>query len=132
MRVIDSSSLAKYVNRESGWEEVEGRLRTGCTTLKLALKETGNSLWKRVRRGDLKPEIALRVFREFVRLKPVKLYDQEGLLAEAMEYALKLNLTIYDCLFIALAKRLGEPLITSDRRQAEAAQKLSILVDLIP
>ncbi|KYH38052.1 MAG: twitching motility protein PilT [Candidatus Bathyarchaeota archaeon B24] len=120
------------MNRESGWEEVEDRLRAGCITLELAIKEVGSSLWKRVGRGDLKPELALRVFKDLVKFKPVKLYKQEELLVEAMEYALKLGLTIYDCLFIALAKRLGEPLITSDRKQVEAAQRLNILVDFIP
>lgn len=48
VRVIDSSSLTKYVNREDGWRSMEKYLMEGCITLSLAVKEVSNSVWKRV------------------------------------------------------------------------------------
>lgn len=47
-------------------------------------------------------------------------YDGAGLLAEI--WRLRENFTCYDAAYIALAKALDAPLITSDRKLAEAAR----------
>ena len=46
--VIDSSILAKFVLRESGWEEVEDIMSKRLYILELAVKEVVNAIWKRV------------------------------------------------------------------------------------
>ena len=53
----------------------------------------------------------------------VKLLDQKEYLAEALEIAVRNKITIYDALFIALAKNLNTELITSDTRQAKTAKR---------
>ncbi|MEM3430870.1 MAG: type II toxin-antitoxin system VapC family toxin, partial [Candidatus Bathyarchaeia archaeon] len=80
MKVIDSSSLSKYVNREANWKEVRKHLEEGCMTLDLAIKEVGNSIWKRVSRGELDPDTAMSLFKDLVILKPFKTASQEDLL----------------------------------------------------
>ena len=45
-----------------------------------------------------------------------------SLIGQAAEVAEADGLTIYDALFVALAKRLDAPLVTADRRQASTQQ----------
>ena len=131
-RVIDSSSLAKFVNKEANWEAVEEALRGGCVSLELAVKETGNSLWKRVHRGLLDGKQAQRFFSEFVTSRPFAVVEQNGLYASAFKIGTSSDLPLYDALFLALSKERELPLVTSDPSQAEAARKLGIEVKFIP
>ena len=132
MKVIDSSSVAKLVNKEENWESVEEALRGGCISLELAVKETGNSLWKRVRTKQLDSKKAQRVFQEFITSLPFRVAEQQELYALAFEIAIAYGLTIYDALFLALAKTKAMPLVTSDSTQANFAKKLSLVVELVP
>lgn len=121
MYVIDSSALAKYVNREPGWEQASGRLAEGCITLELAVKETANSLWKRVMRKDLNEKIAATALKELVELRPFKVEAQEPLYRAAFRLAVERETTFYDALFVELAIERKLPLVTSDARQAAVA-----------
>ena len=131
MKAIDSSSLAKFVNREENWERVEEALRGNCISLELSLKETGNSLWKRVHRGLLDSKKAESLFLEFVAAPPFTIAEQQTLYSSAFEIAASSDLPVYDSLFLALSKDRKIPLVTSDPSQAEAAKKLGLEVELI-
>lgn len=131
MKVIDSSSVAKFVNREENWEEVQEALRGGCVSLELSMKETGNSLWKRVHRKVLDSKKAQGAFKEFVSSRPFSVADQQGLYAPAFEIATSLDLPVYDALFLALSREMRIPLVTSDPSQAAAAKKLGLDVEFI-
>ncbi|MDV3244632.1 MAG: type II toxin-antitoxin system VapC family toxin [Nitrososphaerales archaeon] len=131
MKVIDSSSVAKYVNREENWEPAAEALRGSCVSLELAVKETGNSLWKRFRRGELSDKQAKQFFAEFVASRPFTIADQAELYAPAFEIATSFALPIYDALFLALSKEKSLPLVTSDPSQAEAARKMGLEVQFI-
>lgn len=130
--MIDSSSLAKYVNREEGWEQVATRLREGCVTLELAIKEAANSLWKRAVKGELTAEQVGEVLRGLLAYRPFRLAQQEELYPDALAIAVEARITVYDALFIALARREALPLVTSDARQAEVAERLGVPVHVIP
>lgn len=123
MIVIDSSALAKYLLREDGWREVRKYLEEGCVTLDLAIKEVVNALWKRVVMGHLDEGYAKEVVRSFLESGIVKVEGQGQLLEEALSVAVRRKMTVYDSMFIVLAKRRGLPLLTSDRGQAEAARE---------
>lgn len=131
MKVIDSSSVAKYVNREQNWESAAKILGESCVSLELSMKETGNSLWKRIRRGELNDKQAKQLFSEFVASRPFTIANQAELYVPAMEIATTLVLPFYDALYLALAKTKGLPLVTSDSSQAEAAKKLGLGVQFI-
>jgi predicted nucleic acid-binding protein len=131
VKVIDSSSVAKYVNRERNWEAVARALGENCISLELAVKETGNSLWKRARRGEITGKQAGQAFSEFVAARPFTVADQAELYAPAFEIATALGLALYDALFLALAKEKGLSLVTSDSSQAEAAKKLGLGLQFI-
>ena len=131
MKVIDASSLAKYVHREEGWEEVRQYLLEGCISIELAVKEVANSIWKRVRRGGLTREQGMRLYRAFRENLMVRLHPQEELYDMAFEIALDSGITIYDALYIALSRKTGYTLVTSDKTQAEAAKKSDVETILI-
>lgn len=126
MKVIDSSSLAKYVNREVNWEDVGNLIKGGCTTLELALKEVGNSIWKRVMKGELTRDTALSLYKDLVTLRPFKIANQEELYPRAFEVSTTFNIPLYDSLFIELSRRLSVQLVTSDEKQVDISRKLGI------
>jgi predicted nucleic acid-binding protein len=98
-------------------------LEEGCATLDLAIKEVVNALWRRVMMGGLEESYAEEVLRSFLRSGIVRVEGQDQLFEEALSVAVRRRITVYDSIFIALAKRRGLPLLTSDGRQAEAAEK---------
>jgi predicted nucleic acid-binding protein len=122
VRVIDSSALVKYFSRESGWEEVERIMLEGVVTLDLAVKELANALRKKVSGNEMSFEIAARIIRDVVEGKPFPVEPQEPYLVEAFEMALRNDVTVYDALFVAMAKRKGLELVTCDEKQAKAAR----------
>jgi len=132
VRVIDSSSLAKYVNREPGWEEVEDQLKKGVATTPLALKEISNSLWKRVREGQLSKQYSRQVLEGLLKLRPFKVFDQETVLTAALDISTEEDIPIYDAIFIALSEKMRDGLITSDVKQAEAAKRRKLQVIYLP
>lgn len=132
MKVIDSSSLSKYVNREAHWERVKAVLAEGCVTLELAAKEVGNSLWRRVTKGEVPPDLAVSAYTDFVTLRPFKTASQEQLYSTALETATTFGITLYDALFITLARDLHLPFVTSDEKQADVSRKLRIDTIYIP
>nr|MEB3859853.1 type II toxin-antitoxin system VapC family toxin [Desulfurococcales archaeon] len=126
MIVIDSSILVMYFTREPGWEKArEIILRVGVT-VDLAVKEVANALWKKVRRGEMPLEHASSIIADLLRGNVVKIVRHEPLLPEALKVAVEEDITIYDALFIVLARKLSYPLATADKRQAEVARKLKI------
>lgn len=131
MKVIDSSSIAKFVNKEQNWEAVEEILRSGCISLEFAVAETGNSLWKRVHRKQLDRKRAQRYFAGFVDSRPFSLAVQEELLVPAFKIACSQDLPLCDALFLSLSMEKGLPLVTSDPSQADAARRLGIEIHFI-
>jgi len=128
VRVIDSSALAKYFSREKGWEKVRELLLEGVITLELALKEVASSLLKKVARGEMSHEIVPTIVRELVEESPLPLKEQGRYVAKAFDIALKHGITIYDALLIVLAMELEAELITSDKKQANAASNSGVKV----
>ena len=53
---------------------------------------------------------------------PVVSHPTAGLLDEAFEIALVTRRTVYDCLYIALAERLGCVVVTADRKHYNATR----------
>lgn len=130
MRVIDASALVKYLSREPGWRRVRELLAEGCVAPELLLKEAANSLWRRVRGGEISGGLAQQILGQARRVVDTRPQTDE-LLAEAFTIALKVGLTVYDALYIALARHNRVGLITADIRQAEAAQAIGVTVTFI-
>lgn len=136
MNVIDASSLAKYVLREDSWIEVRRSLEKETVSVDHVLKEVANAIWKKAIVLKLEPiEVAWKryqVLQKLVRENIIVLEDELDYLDEAFKIALENNITVYDALYIAQTLRLKATLVTSDKKQAQVAEKLGAKVHYIP
>jgi predicted nucleic acid-binding protein len=123
MRLIDSSTIVKFFSLEPGWEATKEYVQVPVT-MKLALKELANALWKKTMTGQFEAEAAARVLREFDRI--AFYFDQGKYITRAFEISVTHNVTIYDSLFIAAASVEGCELVTSDKKQASVSRKEGI------
>ncbi len=89
----------------------------------LMLTEVANALWKLHRAGmlgSLDPQLLLVDARDLVdRFEP-----DRHLQAEALALACHLDHPVYDCLYLALARREAAVLITADQRLQTLAQRV--------
>jgi len=121
--VIDASTLAKFILKEEGWEEVAEQLKAGTLSLDLVVKEVANAVWKRFRQGAVSREEAksmLNALKE-IQERAIKIEEELTYLDGAAEIAFDRDITIYDSLYIALAKEKGLNLLTADETQASVA-----------
>jgi predicted nucleic acid-binding protein len=77
--------------------------------------EIGNTLWKRHRRLESSTEEVRRMLGEIQQL-PVITFPHWPLLPEALDLAISLEQTVYDCLYLALAEARDSVMVTADRR----------------
>ncbi|EHP71092.1 putative nucleic acid-binding protein, contains PIN domain [Metallosphaera yellowstonensis MK1] len=131
MRVIDSSSLVKFFSREKGWEKVAEVITEGVMTLDLAIKEVASALWKKVLRGEMKEEVAINILSDLIKREAMLFVKQDDYLIEGFKIANRNKITVYDSLFIALAKLNNFELVTSDKKQYEIAAKEGLEARLI-
>ena len=136
MIVIDASALAKFILREEGWEKVYRTLTAKTISVDLIVEEVANAIWKQCHVHKACSPDAM--FKEFQLLKKV---IDEGLvlleselkyLDKAFEIATQNSIPVYDALYIAQAITHNAPLATSDKRQAEVAEKLKVQTIFIP
>jgi len=134
--VIDASTLTKYVLHEEGWELVSMYIRKvrPLYSLDHIMKEVGNAIWKHCYlRKIIKQDEAIKLYQALLKLIEtgvIVLEPEMNYLKTALQIALEQGITLYDSLYLAQARKLGE-LLTSDEKQAEVATKLNIKVHLI-
>jgi predicted nucleic acid-binding protein len=90
--------------------------------------EVGHALRRKVRLGDLQPDLAVDALMDLNQFELLR-YDHSDLLDRA--WALRQNLSFYDALYVALAEMLEAPLLTHDIRLA-AAPGVEAVVELVP
>lgn len=117
--VIDASIALKWVLEEPGSDAAEELLEKDLVAPSLWLLEAGNALWRRTVRRELTQAEAEERLTELAKA-PVASVPLEQDLPEAMRLALQLNHPVYDCLYLALAKRLGTYVVTADTRFVHA------------
>ena len=117
MTVIDASVVLRRLRvRSPEATAILGRGDLAAPSLIVA--ETTNGLAKDVRLAGMEPADAELLLREGLAL-PIELVPDQALAVDALRLAGELSLSSYDALYVALAERLREPLITADRRLAE-------------
>jgi len=122
VRVIDSSSLVKFFSKEEGWEKVAQIIEEGVITLDLSIKEVANALWKKILIGEMNENIAIKILYDLLKGEAIIIVNQYEYLIEAFKIANRNKITIYDTLFIALAKSKNLELVTSDKKQYEISK----------
>ena len=123
--VIDASAAVRLILADPAAADLAERVGGAALVLapELMLTELANTLWKLQRAdrlNDLDPQELLAEARELVdRLEP-----DRHLQAEALALACHLNHPVYDCLYLALARREAASLISSDRRLNALAERV--------
>lgn len=123
--VVDASIVIQHLVNELHTVHVNALFKevgkvTAVYVPEFCLLECTNVLWKHVRFQGVSASEAERLTIELVALD-VTIAPVVGLLPRALEIGLKHQLALYDSVYIALAEKMGVPLITDDERQAEAA-----------
>lgn len=118
--VVDASVALKWLVDEPGSEaalSLQGRDLAAPALLHI---EAANVLRTLAARGAATPAQALDLL-ALLQTAPVTIVDPDDALeARALELALDLGHPVYDCVYLALAERLGRALVTADRRFLKA------------
>ena len=83
----------------------------------LIFPEVGNALWKKVRKGELRPEETQSLARDLstVGVEPVSM---RALVSDAHALAVRSGITVYGAMYLTLAVRLETQVVTGDDRFA--------------
>lgn len=120
-RVVDASVAAKWLAPEPDSGMAEALLDDELVVPDLLFAEVANILWKKQMRGEMDDAAALVAARWLLQA-PLEVHDSVGLLVDALTLALKLQHPAYDCVYLALARRIDLPLVTADRRLQSRCQ----------
>ncbi|MBS7658911.1 MAG: type II toxin-antitoxin system VapC family toxin [Candidatus Bathyarchaeia archaeon] len=122
--MLDSNILIKLVINEPGSEKAEKyikeALRKGCSiyTVDIALAECLNTLWKHAKlHKDLKEEEAKSAAQDLIEIyDKLNIFTTREVFDEATSLALTWNITVYDSIYIAAAKKIKAILYTADQK----------------
>jgi len=132
--VIDSSTFSKFLLKEEGWEKVIPYLDPDLEphAVDMLIIETMNVIWNYMKKyGLITREQAIGLYGQVVKLireEVITLEPSEKYLQEALEIAIRYDVSIYDSLFLAQARNLKAELITSDKRQRDVAREIGMEV----
>lgn len=114
--MVDASVAAKWILPEPGSGEAVALLGEDDVEFhapELWTAELTNVVWKRMRRGELTPAEAADDVRRILDM-PVERHRHDSLAEAAFVIATTHGITVYDALYVALARGLDAALITAD------------------
>lgn len=114
--VVDASVAVKWLIEEEGTDAALQLFATEALAApELWLSECANALWKAVGRGDFSADAAQRLLGRLTNAR-VTLSSLAPDIDAALAFANRLKHPVYDCVYLALATRLGCQVVTADRR----------------
>ena len=119
--VVDTSVAVKWLVEEE-YSGAADRLLEGTHELfapRLMAAEVGNALWRKVRMREMGLSRA-GVLASSISEMAVSWAGDEGVCADAVRLSLALERPVYDCVYLALAYRIGATLVTADARLVNA------------
>ena len=119
--VVDASVAVKWLVAEDDTEAAEELATSGddLHAPRLMASEVANALWRKARVGEIERRAA-GVLVANVPDMPVRWGADELVSADAVRLALALDHPVYDCVYLALAHRIGAVMLTADSRFANA------------
>lgn len=119
--VVDASVIAKWFVKEDLSEQAEALMGRGEPLFapELVLAELANTLWKKVRRGEIGPGQA-RTITGQLRAGVPEIFSIQPLYTRALEIALDLQHPVYDCMYLACAEAVDGMVVTADGRFVRA------------
>ena len=130
--ILDSNVLIKLIVNEPNSEKARRRIREvieenfSLYTIDIALAESLNALWKHVKlHRDLQKREAESAAKDLKELyDSLNVVTARELLDEAVETALTWDITVYDSLYVAAAKKLRATLYTADQKLYNVSKKI--------
>ncbi len=119
--VVDASVAVKWVAEEADSDKA-ARLLSGLYELhapRQLVAEIGNALWRKARSGTMRRSRAALLAAAIAEM-PVLWAEDEVVASASVRLALELDRPVYDCVYLALAHRLGATLVTADARFVNA------------
>ncbi len=118
MLVLDSSIYASIIVKDEFYEACKELVRQRTATLDLSFAESANVIWKHIYQlkripsgeADMRAEMLVKL------IKYSKIYLSRDFLPESTVIAVKYGITVYDSLFITLAKTLDLKFATTDEK----------------
>ena len=119
--VVDASVVVKLLLDEEGTDRARTLFDRDATLMApdFLLLEVANVLWKRTIRREMAAEKAAEGLSHAASL-PLALTSTPSLVTAAIELAIALSRTVYDCSYLALALRHDCPMVTADARLVNA------------
>jgi predicted nucleic acid-binding protein len=119
--VLDASVVAKWLFHEADRASAEALLegwadgRWEVVAPEILVAEVASAIWKRTRREGLPTAEAFQLFERFETFCPT-LVSIENLVRSALDFAVQYGCSVYDGLYVALARSLPCPFITADEK----------------
>jgi len=129
--VIDASVLIKFYVPEVLFDRAErllANVEKGDIELSapdLIYPEVGNILWKKNRLKELTRSEAEEITDAILSL-PLKIEASRSILPLAIDIAIACGITVYDAIYVSLAKVYETTMITADRKLADALAKTDL------
>ena len=119
--VVDASVAVKWLIAEDESEAAHRVVASGddLHAPRLMASEIANALWRKVRLGEVERGRAGALMAAVPEM-PIRWSADETVCADAVRLALTLDRPVYDCVYLALAHRIGARMVTSDLRFANA------------
>ena len=117
--VVDASVAVKWLIAEDDSEAARELAASGedLHAPRLMACEVANALWRKARLGEIERGDAGAMLAA-VQDMPVRWGADEAVCADAVRIALALDRPVYDCVYLALAHRIGAAVVTADLRFA--------------
>ena len=123
--VLDTSALIRlYVPDGPLPEDLENCIASAwCSETiliipELAFAELTQVLWKKEKAGFLEPFEVDEILSSILEL-PLEVDGHYAILPDALKIARQYNITVYDAIFLAVAKKRNAKLITADQKLAK-------------
>jgi predicted nucleic acid-binding protein len=115
--IIDASVAFKWLVEEPDSDiAISWLTHASLKAPVIVFAEAGNALAKRVRGRELKADGAVENVQRLTRL--LTTIDDRPYLGRALDMAIALDHSYYDCLYLAVSEALGELLLTADTKFA--------------
>jgi predicted nucleic acid-binding protein len=115
--VVDANVAIKWFVQQHGTDDARRvqAYRGALVGPAMLVAETCNGLWRHVVRGDIAADLAKTAVIGLSRWFD-ELVEDQLLAAAALDLAVDLNYSVYDCPYLALARARAAPLVTADQR----------------
>lgn len=133
--VIDASVVIKFYVPEilsDIAEELLSRAADGKLLFfapDLIYPETGNILWKKQRRRELTHEEVEEIVDAITTL-PIRIESSKTVMSLAISIAVHSGITVYDAMYVAIARIYETQMITADKKLADAMAKTEFRNDI--